>query len=157
MLMSRVQNIEFHRSFKMIMILGIIESIIFFVLAVIHFNWMFGGTWGFEKSVPTTESGEKIMNPEKMDSGLVGVVLTLFAIFFLVKTDFIFIDLHPWIMNYTGWIISSIFILRAIGEFRHIGFFKKIKNTPFAKNDTKYYSPLCLLIGLLSLIITIKT
>lgn len=38
----------------------------------------------------------------------------------------------------------------------YIGFFKKIKNTRFGRNDTKYYSPLCLLIGLLAIVLEIN-
>jgi hypothetical protein len=49
--------------------------------------------------------------------------------------------------------IAIIFLIRAIGDFRYVGFLKKIKNTKFAKKDTKYYSPLCSLISVLAFII----
>jgi len=39
--------------------------------------------------------------------------------------------------------------LRAIGEFKYLGFFKKIKNTEFAIADSKLFSPLSLAIGFL--------
>ncbi|WP_222439555.1 DUF3995 domain-containing protein [Spirosoma utsteinense] len=39
---------------------------------------------------------------------------------------------------------------------RYVGFFKKIKHTPFGKNDTRYYSPLCLLIGVLTLVVVLN-
>ncbi|PTT14637.1 DUF3995 domain-containing protein, partial [Flavobacterium sp. HMWF030] len=51
------------------------------------------------------------------------------------------------------WIIIFIFILRAIGDFNYVGFFKKHRNSEFALKDTKYYSPLCLLIGVLTLLV----
>ena len=53
-----------------------------------------------------------------------------------------------WVYNYGYYFLAGIFILRAIGDFKYVGFFKKVKNTPFAKLDSKFYSPLCLLIGL---------
>jgi hypothetical protein len=34
-----------------------------------------------------------------------------------------------------------------MGEFNYVGFFKKVKDTEFAKWDTKLFSPLCLLIS----------
>jgi hypothetical protein len=37
--------------------------------------------------------------------------------------------------------------LRALGEFRYIGFFKRVRGTPFARMDSRYYSPLALLLG----------
>ena len=34
------------------------------------------------------------------------------------------------------------FALRALGDFRYLGFFKSIRGTPFAYYDTWFYSPL---------------
>ena len=59
-------------------------------------------------------------------------------------------------MDYGLWIIASVFILRAIGEFNYVGFLKKIKHTKFGQNDTKLYSPLCLTIGILIIIIALN-
>jgi hypothetical protein len=56
-------------------------------------------------------------------------------------------------VRYGSWFIPVVFLLRAVGEFRYVGFFKKIKNTSFAKMDSQYYSPLCLAVGVLALII----
>ncbi|WP_236336773.1 DUF3995 domain-containing protein [Paenibacillus auburnensis] len=52
-----------------------------------------------------------------------------------------------WSFIYGGWALASIFILRAVGDFRWVGFFKKQQGTVFAKRDTFLYSPLCLFIG----------
>jgi hypothetical protein len=46
----------------------------------------------------------------------------------------------PW----AGYALAFAFFARAIGEFRLVGFFKKIRGTTFARRDTLYYSPLCL-------------
>ncbi|WP_159099309.1 MULTISPECIES: hypothetical protein [Aquimarina] len=47
------------------MILPILLSLIFFILGIIHFNWVVGGTFGFEASLPTKESDECVLNPKK--------------------------------------------------------------------------------------------
>ena len=44
--------------------------------------------------------------------------------------------------------IGIIMLIRAVGDFKYVGFFKKIKGTIFAQNDTHFYSPLCLLISI---------
>ncbi len=88
-----------------------------------------------------------------MDSAIVGAGLTAFGIFYAFKSGLIASGLPEWIMNYGGWIIPIIFLLRAMGEFKYVGFFKKVKNTEFGKLDTKYFSPLCLVIGILGIII----
>ncbi|MEL6844116.1 MAG: DUF3995 domain-containing protein, partial [Bacteroidota bacterium] len=49
--------------------------------------------------------------------------------------------------------ITGIFALRAIGEFKYVGLFKRIKGTAFAKNDSRIYTPLCLLISTLSILL----
>jgi len=134
-------------------VLSILLFITFFVLACIHFNWVFGGKWGFEKALPTKENGERILNPKKLDSAIVGFGLILFGLVYLLKSGLINFQIPNWILLYGSWIISAIFILRAIGDFKYVGFFKKIKNTEFAKADSRIFSPLCLTIGLIGILI----
>ena len=49
----------------MAIIFSFILSLIFFALAVIHFNWAIGAKWGFDKTLPTNESGKKNIEPKK--------------------------------------------------------------------------------------------
>jgi hypothetical protein len=51
------------------------------------------------------------------------------------------------------WIIVLTFLIRAIGDFNYVGFFKKQKKTIFGKADTKFYTPLCLTIAILAFIL----
>jgi aspartyl-tRNA synthetase len=44
--------------------------------------------------------------------------------------------------------LSATFVGRAIGDFRLVGFFKRVRGTHFAVLDTLVFSPLCLLCGL---------
>jgi hypothetical protein len=44
--------------------------------------------------------------------------------------------------------MAGAFGLRAVGEFRLVGFFKRVKGTRFARMDTLVYSPLCALLSL---------
>src|SRR5690606_30597553 len=93
------------------------------------------------------------IHPKKVDSAIVGIGLLLFSIYYLIKSNIFLIGVPSWILTYGGWIISGIFILRAIGDFKYVGFLKKIKETKFGKLDTKYYSPLCLITGIIGVII----
>lgn len=38
-------------------------------------------------------------------------------------------------------------LLRGVGEFRYVGLFKRVKGSRFARNDTRFYSPLCLMLA----------
>ena len=85
---------------------------------------------------------------KKIDSAIVGIGLTAFGIFYVLKSGIFEYNLPEWIMKYGSWIIPIIFLLRAIGEFKYVGFFKSVKKTDFGKLDTKFFSPLCLIIGI---------
>jgi len=136
-------------------ILYILLIVIFMLLSMLHFSWAIGGTWGFESALPTNESGVKILIPRKLDCALVGIGLLALAAFYLSKSGFIVFNFPYWLTISVSWIIPSIFIFRAIGDFKYVGFFKKVKHTKFSKLDTRYFSPLCLLIGLTGILIEI--
>ena len=135
------------------MILPLLLSTILLVLGLIHFNWAVGGKFGFEQALPTKENGERVLNPKKHDSAIIGFGLISFGIFYLLKSELIALNLPDWIFKYGSWIVPSIFLLRALGDFRYVGFFKKIKATEFGKWDTRLFSPLCLFIGICGIII----
>jgi hypothetical protein len=135
------------------MIPSVLLSSIFIILGAIHFNWVIGGKFGFEASLPTKENGERVLNPKKYDSAIVGLGLSAFGVFYLITSGLVNYHLPDWILNYGGWVIPVIFLLRGVGEFKYVGIFKSVKETNFGKLDTKVYSPLCLAIGVLGIII----
>jgi hypothetical protein len=136
--------------------LAIIEAIIFLTLSGIHIHWLFGGKWGIHNALPSDPNGGKLFSPGIFATGMVAIGLLGFGIFYILKTGIFSITFPDWIFQYTGWVIASIFIIRAIGDFKYAGFFKQIKETDFAKYDTKLYSPLCLVIGLIGIILESK-
>jgi len=126
---------------------------IFFVLAIIHFYWALGGQWGFENALPTNEQGIKILNPKTIDSIIVGIVLLIFGLFYLFSFNSLKNKLLIIIRNIGLWVIPIIFVVRAMGDFKYVGFFKQIDGTVFADMDTKFYSPMCLVIGLVGILL----
>jgi hypothetical protein len=127
-------------------------SVIFFSLALIHIYWAFGGKGGSAATVPTKANNKLIIKPGLFDCLVVALALLSFGAFVLIKAGILLFGLPAWLMNSGLWVIASLFLLRAIGEFKYIGFFKKIKNTKFGQMDTRYYSPLSLLIGVLGIV-----
>ncbi|KRD10100.1 hypothetical protein ASE21_10280 [Flavobacterium sp. Root901] len=134
-------------------IISIVLFLLFLFLSVIHFYWGFGGKWGSQAVVPTKNNGIPVFIPGAVSTFIVAVSLLSFGTFYLIKSGFIQISLPIWLYKSGFWILISIFTLRAIGEFNYVGFFKKYKTSQFAVNDTKYYSPLCLLISILTLVL----
>lgn len=140
-------------------IIVIILITIFLFLSGLHIYWGFGGKWGNGAVIPTKNDNIKVMMPGIVPTFIVALGLLGFGLVVsmnVVELDF---KLPVWldvVNKYGLWLIASIFILRAIGEFNYVGFFKKYKQTKFGQNDTKYYSPLCLTIGILTLILELN-
>jgi len=133
--------------------MGSILFIIFLFLSLVHIYWGLGGKWGSDAAVPTKKNNGKVMNPGLFECFVVALGLLGFGVFSLIKAGVILFPLRGWLLNYGLWMIAALFLLRAVGEFKYVGFFKKVNATKFAKMDTKYYSPLCLLIALSAIIL----
>jgi hypothetical protein len=137
------------------MLLSLLLSLIFFALGILHFSWAFGVKIGFADSLPTTEQGQRVLNPKMPATLVVGMGLTAFGLFYLIASGLITFNLPAWLMKTGHWVIPAIFFLRAIGDFKYVGFFKRIKNTNFGKLDTRIFSPISLIISLLGLFINL--
>lgn len=133
--------------------LSILLFLVFNALGGIHFYWLFGGKWGLKEAIPTKNNTVKPLPIPKFPTLVVGLILILFGWVYLIKAEIVVNHFPNWVTNTVYWCIPIIFILRAIGEFNYVGFFKKIKNTTFAKADSLFFSPLCLGIGILGIVI----
>ncbi len=139
-------------------LIPLLASLLFFIfllLGLLHFYWMLGGTWAFEVVLPTTIKGNKVLSPSSLDCALVGMALLLFGIFYLYKASYIPLPLPNWVLLLGSWTIPLIFLLRTMGDFKYVGFFKSIHQTGFAFWDTLLFSPLCLFIGVLGVLINL--
>lgn len=134
--------------------LGIISCSIIGFLAGIHFYWAIGGKWDFASVLPTKESGDLVLKPKTMDSVIVGFGLVLVACFYALKSNlFVLFFLSNQFLTYGVCFFAIIFFIRALGDFKYVGFGKKIKNTNFAKNDTLLFSPLCFMLSIIGFVI----
>lgn len=138
----------------MIHFLGVICVLILFFISLIHVYWAFGGTLWVNAVIPTKTVNEKAINPPKVFTFVVAMVISGFAIVYAEKIQlFTFRSVPTWLQDYGLYVVASIFLIRAIGDFKYVGFFKKVKSTGFAINDTKYFSPLCLFLGVVGLLV----
>ena len=53
-------------------------------------------------------------------------------------------------------VLAVIFLARAVGDFRYVGFFKSLGDDPFRSLDTWLFSPLCLAIALAALTVAVS-
>ena len=140
----------------MVFFLGITSGFIFLVLSLLHVYWAFGGVYDLGGVIPTKSNESKVFKAPPFLTFLVAVFLFLVALVYADSAEVYKVSFLPEFLKEFGLIIfASIFIIRAIGDFKYVGFFKKIKGTQFAKNDSKYFSPLCVFLGIAGILIVI--
>ena len=127
-----------------------LNTLIMLSLGLLHFYWAASGQWGLAKAVPTDASGRRVLQTSRLSCIVVGSGLLGFALYYFSLTGRVAIQWPFGLRQWGTWALAAIFTLRAIGDFRYVGFFKKLKNTDFAKSDTNFYAPLCLYLGLSS-------
>jgi Protein of unknown function (DUF3995) len=133
--------------------IGFLLIIIFLALAGIHFYWGVGGKWGLDAALPKTENNVNTISPGIVACFLVGFILMGVAGLILIKMNIIAFTLPSFIAEYSLVALALVFFIRAIGDFKYAGFTKKVKTGKFAENDSRFYSPLYLLIGVLFLLL----
>jgi hypothetical protein len=138
----------------MIRILGILLAITFAILSSFHLYWAAGGRFGGRAAIPTATSGERLLSPSPFGTILVAAALfaATLVVFGRIKIWGAFVP--SWIFYLGTWVISLLFLLRTIGDFRYVGFFKSVTDTNFARWDTFLFSPLCLLIAVVAFLIS---
>ncbi|TCI84561.1 DUF3995 domain-containing protein [Tenacibaculum sp. M341] len=138
----------------MVFFLSLLSSLILFIVSIFHVYWAFGGHFGVESVIPKKLTEDENRMPPAILTLIVAMVFFAMGILFLDKLNrFDFSFIPEFLKSYGIISMGVIFLIRAIGEFNYVGFFKKIKNTKFGINDTKYYSPLCLFLAISAFII----
>lgn len=133
--------------------LGFLTACIFVTLALLHVYWAAGGAWGRGVSVPTgvptnaAAKGARLFNPTRAGTLAVAAGLLLAALVVLGRLGVRAAPLPGWVFVWGSWLIALAFLARAIGEFRYVGLFKRVRGTDFANWDTWLFTPLCLFIA----------
>ena len=122
---------------------------IFIALTSIHFFWLLGGSVGMKYAFPyNSKSKKRFYHPGKFGLFIKTIILAAMAWFCLAQTGSFNFMLNDETIRWGNRVTGIIFILRAIGNFRYVGFTKTFKEGEFAQLDTYVYSPLCLIIVL---------
>jgi hypothetical protein len=115
-------------------------------LCALHVYWAFGGHLGSVSVIPHLD-GRPVFRPTKAMTLVVAAWLAGAATVALVQGAVVTIPVHPALPRIAAIAIGMIFLFRAAGEFRLVGFSKSVKGTVFATWDTWLFSPLCVLMG----------
>jgi Protein of unknown function (DUF3995) len=129
-------------------IAGAAAASILTLLGLVHLYWAAGGTFGKGATVPVRD-GKPVLRPTPLTTAIVAVGLFAMAALLAANIGWIAIPITPLSLRVCLWLITATFSLRALGDFRYVGFFKRVRDSRFAKLDTQIYSPLCLLLAIL--------
>jgi hypothetical protein len=131
----------------MIAAIGAIVALILVLLSALHLYWLFGGTFGKGAAVPE-RAGQPTFRPSAGATAAVAVGLLVGAEVVALRAGVLGALPGGPIVRLGTWAVAAAFLLRAIGDFRLVGMFRRERATRFAKWDAWLYTPLSLLIGL---------
>ncbi|HDR7648571.1 DUF3995 domain-containing protein [Bacillus mycoides] len=117
-------------------------------ISFLHIYWAFGGRWGSAAVIPVKEGEHKpAFTPRIWGTLFVAILILLASVIIVVQVGYLQ-GFEANSLSKIGSIVCAlVFIVRAIGDFKFVGFFKKIKHSQFARYDTWFYNPLCLFFG----------
>lgn len=114
-------------------------SAVLLALAMLHVYWAAGGRAGRAAAVPELPEpgGRKAFDPTPGATLLVALALTLAALVVLGRARLWTPSaVPPTVFDAGTWLLAAVFLLRAVGDFRLVGFFKRVRGTRFAARET---------------------
>jgi Protein of unknown function (DUF3995) len=125
-------------------VVGIVAAGVFAALSGLHVYWAVGGTSGSVAVIPTVE-GRATLSPSAFATWVVAFLLALSALLLVGGVA----GWEPtWLFRVGCAGLGLVMLARAVGDFRTVGFFKRVRDTAFARNDTRFFAPLCLGLGI---------
>ena len=134
-----------------LVIAGSVAILILLIVAAVHIYWAAGGKAGKGAAIPSA-NGRAVIRPSAFGTALVAVGLCAMAALVALRIGWLDLPALPGnsaVVEIGTWLMAVVFALRAIGDFRYVGFFKRIRDGKFARLDTLVYSPLCAFLALL--------
>lgn len=130
-------------------VLACILCVVFVILAVLHLYWAVGGQLYLQGAVPTV-GDRPIFEPGPLFAIAIAAVLVTAAMVCAQRGGLLSLGLPTWFSRLGIWVLALVFAVRAIGEFRYVGLFKRVRGTLFARRDSLVYTPFCVVVSALA-------
>lgn len=133
----------------MVHVLGLLVAGLVAGLGLLHVVWAVAPRRraGPSAVIPEVE-GCPAFSPSRPGTLAVAAALVTAALVVLGRLRVWDAPLPGWVGSAGTWGIAGVFLLRAVGDFRLMGFSKRVRGTRFARRDTRLFSPLCLTIAI---------
>jgi uncharacterized membrane-anchored protein len=120
-----------------------------------HLHWAFGGSLGYSVSLPQRADGVPVMAHRlpwwRPAAAAVALALILLALLLIAHAGLLPLPVPPRLARLALLVAGGAFVARALVPNRYVGFFKSLRTTRWARFDTRLYSPLFLILGLILL------
>jgi len=124
------------------MLVGMVVASVYALLSALHVYWALGGNWASTAVLPHV--GElPAFQPALLATVLVALALAAASALVLCRVGIAPWPLAEWLLRPCMYVLGTVFALRAIGDFRLLGFFKRVRGTRFARLDSWLFAPLC--------------
>lgn len=127
---------------------------IFVLLGILHLYWAVGKRVGESAVVPSVD-GEPPFQPSRWATVAVAMALFCAAALVAIRSGILSVPAPTFLAEIGCWGLVAVFGLRALGDFRYLGFFKRVTDTRFARADTLVYSPLCAVLAAMAAAVAI--
>ncbi len=119
-------------------------------IALLHAYWGIVGMRWHSVVLPEID-GKPAFNPSRLECFSVTLVVAVAILLVVWRGGLISVPVPQVLSTVGAAVVGAVFVVRAVGDFRLIGFFKRVRGTVFATWDTLVFSPFCLVMGLSTL------
>ena len=126
---------------------AVIAASLLSAAGVVHVYWAAGGRAGFDAAVPHV-AGKRLFMPGRAITFAIACGLFALALLVLWRDGIIVLPLPFTLARYSVPLLALVFLARAIGDFRHVGWSKRVRDSRFARLDDVLYAPLCLVLAI---------
>ena len=116
-------------------------------IGAIHVYWAAGGRLGLDSTIPQ-QSGKPMFKPGPGLTLLVGLLLFSLAALVLWRDGVITLPLPYVIASFGVPLAALVFFARAVGDFKYVGWSKRVRGSRFARLDDVLFVPLCLTLAI---------
>ncbi len=125
-------------------------------LSIVHFYWAFGGSYAKAGALPSSANGKPMLSPRPFLTAAVGAALFAMAGLVGAAAGLRPAFVPPALVKVPTGLLAAVFLARGLGDFRYVGFFKSVKGSLFARRDTYFYSPLCVVLAVMIFIVAVR-
>lgn len=122
-------------------------SFILLFIALLNLNWAFGSGFLNRFSKAFVENEEQKF--KKVIHITAFIVLLIFAFIILIASGVIQLQMDNYIFKSGAFGIGLTFLARAYGDRKKYGILKTIKDTEEAELDSKFITPICIILSFL--------